>query len=520
MPISLPLSARRMLATVEQYEADKNDYHRPVEFECDHLKIEQENKLLLQVDLRILPAASLFVFLSLFDQGNIFTLEFDDMQKYISLQGSQFNHCIMVCIVAYGLFALPSMLCLIKTSPSFWLPTIISCWGVVMTTMGIIHDFSGLFWSRFFLGMFEAGMIPGISFVISMWYRKNELQFRQAVILSVAISANAIGGVVSWTISLMKDVGGLEGWRWVFIIEGSLSVIVGGFGYLIMCNYPANTEILDEKSRMLIQSRVLAADGWDVSELEKEPEDALGDESETMYFFKKLKWNGLESAFLDWQVWLHTLVYFVITTGNYSINILLPRVLQSMEFSPQGIKFVSIPVYIGASVTCILLAIISDKIASRSPVLILSFFMMICGFIVVLLSEVHDTRGSVAYSGIFLASVGVHTAIPGSITWLSNNTMGSAKRIFALAIQIGFGELGGIVATYMYLNTNAAKTWGHSLMIIIACIGLLTVILLTFIYSRINRQRELICASRGYIKVSNYELNLIGDKFPTFKYMS
>lgn len=91
---------------------------------------------------------------------------------------------------------------------------------------------------------FEAGMLPGVSFVLSIWYKKNELQFRQALLTGLAVSANAFGGLLSWTILMMTGVGGLEGWRWVFIIEGSLSVVVGGFGYMIMCNYPDTSDLL------------------------------------------------------------------------------------------------------------------------------------------------------------------------------------------------------------------------------------------------------------------------------------
>lgn len=509
-----------MLATVQQYEMGEYDI-KPMDMPQDNLRWHQEKKLLFKLDLRLIPVCSLFIFLSLLDQGNIFNAEFEKLQSFIGLQGSQFNHCIMICIVTYSIFAIPSSLGLIKISPSSWLSTIMSCWGVVMTTMGIIHDFPGLFWSRFFLGMFEAGMLPGVSFVISTWYKKSELQFRQAMITALAVSANAFGGLLSWSISMMTGVGGLEGWRWVFVIEGAFSVVVGGFGFMLMCNYPETSEILSYKERRLVTKRVMYAEGWNMDEFEDDEGDEYeGDESEIMTLFRRYKWNGLEDSILDWQVWFHVAIYFCIAVTKYGVNILLPQILDSMHLAEEGIRLVSIPVFVSSSIFSVMVAIASDKIAARSPALVLSFAMIVAGFVIVIISEVHDARGSVAYSGVFLASIGVHTAMPASVTWLSNNTMFQAKRLFALALQLGCGELGGVVATYIYINSPASKPFGHGLMVLFAVCGLGLVILLAWIYSTVNQQRAAICVSGNMERQPNIDLALIGDKNIFFRYMS
>lgn len=520
MTLTLPSSARGILATVEQYETGKN-FLKPIGFQENHyLRAQVENRLLLKIDFRVIPVTTLFIFLSLLDQENIFTPEFDKMRNNIHLEGSQFNHCVMICLVTYCVCAIPSSLGLIKATPAFWLPTIISCWGVVMTTMGIIHDFAGLFWSRFFLGVFESGMLPGVYFVTSTWYRKNELQFRQSMILSIAVSVNGLAGILTWTISKMRGVGGMEGWRWIFVIEGCLSVIAGGFGYMLMFNYPDSSEILTDKERRLNMNRVLASEGWWIDEIDEEDDnDLLVEENEVMSYFKTYKMWGLEAAFLDWQVYVHTLIYLAISTGSYSVNILLPHVLQAMNLDEDKTKLVSIPVYLGSSICSVFLGLASDKIASRFPVLFLSFAMIIAGFIVIMISEVRDTRGSVAYSGLFLASVGVQTAGPGAVTWICNNTLTQPKRVFAVAIQIGCGSLGGIIATYLYINSSTPKSLVHVMMIIIASLGLILVIFSALVYSRINTRRARLCYSGAYERPTNLELAIIGDKHPFFRYM-
>lgn len=170
------------------------------------------------------------------------------MKTSIGLEGNQFNHCVMACIVAYSIFTVPSGLGLMKTTPGFWIPTIVSCLGVVLTTMGIIHGFSGFFGVASSWGFFEAGMLPGVCFVISTWYGRNELQLRLTLILAVALSLNSLSNLVSYVTSMMKGTGGLEGWRWIFIIKGCLSVVSGGFGYMLIFNYPGNSDLLNEKT--------------------------------------------------------------------------------------------------------------------------------------------------------------------------------------------------------------------------------------------------------------------------------
>lgn len=524
MPNELPSSARQMLAIFSQYDvrkAELNSVNQQL-LSRNHMQWDQEKRLLTKLDLRIIPVIAFFIFLSLLDQGNIFTAEFDRMQDDIALKGNQFNHCIMICIVTYCMFTVPSSLGLIKVSPSFWIPTIVSCWGVVMTTMGIIYGFSGLFWSRFFLGMFEAGMLPGASFVISTWYRRSELQVRQSLIMSVAVSLNAFGSLISWVISMMKGVGGMEGWRWIFVIEGSVSVVAGGFGYMLMFNYPESSELLTERERKIVQNRVLASEGWAAKEID---EDDTGtnfviQEDDIFDYLKKYKWHGLEAALLDWQVFLHTLIYLAVSTASYSVSILLPKEMVTLGFDQEAIKLASIPVYVGASIISVLLAIVSDKVTARSPALILSFAMIIAGFVVVLISEQYNTKGSVAYSGLFLAYIGVQTAQPGAIAWLCNNTMCQAKRVFAISIQIGCGNLGGIVATYLYINGPMSTTAIHVIIIFMSVGGLLLVILLVFIYSKVNRQRGDYCELTGCEPLTNAELAFVGDKNPFFRYMN
>lgn len=113
---------------------------------------------------------------------------------------------------------------------------------------------SGFFAARFFLGVTESGLFPGVVFYLSMWYRREEQHYRISLFFSAASLAGAFGGILAWVsirtfrseasidrddqgIAHMKGVGGLNGWRWIFILEGILTVVVSAAAYFFIFKY-------------------------------------------------------------------------------------------------------------------------------------------------------------------------------------------------------------------------------------------------------------------------------------------
>lgn len=109
---------------------------------------------------------------------------------------------LTVFFFTYCAFEVPSNLCLKRFRPSVWLPTIMVAWGIVMTLMGIVHNYKGLLIARLFLGVAEAGLYPGVAYYITMWYCRTEAQFRQALFFSAASVAGAFSGLLAYAIAV------------------------------------------------------------------------------------------------------------------------------------------------------------------------------------------------------------------------------------------------------------------------------------------------------------------------------
>jgi MFS family permease len=136
----------------------------------------------------------------------------------IDVAGNQYLTGLTLYFIGYVLFEIPcnvsnSMtrfyfaICILKpalkvilkkTTPRIWLPTLTLVWGIVATLLGVVQNYSGYLSSRFFLGVAESGLFPGVVFYLSMWYKRNEQHYRVALFFSAASLAGAFGGVLAW----------------------------------------------------------------------------------------------------------------------------------------------------------------------------------------------------------------------------------------------------------------------------------------------------------------------------------
>jgi hypothetical protein len=142
---------------------------------------------------------------------------------------------------------------------------------------------------------------------------------------------------------------------------------------------------------------------------------------------------------------------------------------------------------------------------------------ILVGFIMAIVGSANGHAPGVIYAGVFTAACGLYSAGPGNIAWISNNLAGSYKRSAGMAFQIGFGNLGGAMASNFYRAQDALKyLLGHGLEIAFVTGGLIAAIVLRVTYGKINEKRER--KDFGGPGYSDEELSEMGDRAPTFRY--
>jgi MFS family permease len=108
------------------------------------------------------------------------------------------------------------------------------CWSVVIIGTGFMHTAGQLYASRLLLGFFDSGMFPCLAVYLSTFYKPEEQGFRIAYLLVSAALSGAFGGLFAYALLKMDGVGGLAGWRWLFIVEGCATVVVSVLLYFLL----------------------------------------------------------------------------------------------------------------------------------------------------------------------------------------------------------------------------------------------------------------------------------------------
>lgn len=130
--------------------------------------------------------------------------------------GNDYNAVLSIFYISYILFEIPSNIVCKWLGPGWFLPIIAVGFGLSSLGTAFVHTQAQAYGVRFLLGFFEAGMMPGIAYYMSRWYRRSELAFRLALYIVMAPLAGAFGGLLASAILRLPHFGGLHTWRMIF----------------------------------------------------------------------------------------------------------------------------------------------------------------------------------------------------------------------------------------------------------------------------------------------------------------
>jgi MFS family permease len=210
--------------------------------------------------------------------------------------------------------------------------------------MGVVHNFGGLLATRMALGLAEGGLFPGITYYITMWYKRHECGLRMAIFFSAATAAGAFGGLLARGIMEMDGVGGLDGWAWIFILEGLVTFCFAIMAFFVMYDYPDTAKFLDDTERKEVVRRL------------EEDRSVLSDE---------FKWQFFRDALKDWKIWVHMVITIGIYTPLYSISIFLPTIVKGLGYTNEMAQLMTVPPYVVACLFTIAGGYAADKHGQR-----------------------------------------------------------------------------------------------------------------------------------------------------------
>lgn len=369
-----------------------------------------------------------------------------------------------------------------------------------MLGMGFVYNWSGLMAARWWLGVTEAGLFPGVNYYLSCWYKRSEFGVRAAVFFSAAAIAGSFGGLLAAAIQTMDGMAGMAGWRWIFIIEGALTILIGIMSYRMVHDFPHEAKFLTDEDRARVLLRL------------KEDKQSSAEHEE-------FRMEYLRAALKDWKTYVGMLIYMGPLMPLYSFSLFLPTIIQNMNFGGGGDNVVrdqllSVPPYVLAAILTVIVGFWSDRVQKRGIFNICCAPISIAGFVMLMSA----TDPVVQYAGTFLGALGIYPTISLTIAWIANNVEGVYKRGIVLGLVIGWGNLNGVVSSNIYFNEPRFFE-GHG--IIVAYLLICTFggsILMTVLLRVENKKRRSGERDDWVDGLSTPEVEALGDNRPDFIY--
>ncbi|KAI1262742.1 major facilitator superfamily domain-containing protein [Xylariaceae sp. FL1019] len=396
-------------------------------------ELAMEKRMVRKMDIRLMPTTALIYLLCYLDRSNIGNAKVlnsdkgDSIQQTNHISNYQFTIALMVFLVAYSIFEAPSNMALKIASPRRWIGFLTIAFGAFCTGMAGTHNGAGLAALRFFLGAAEAGVFPGMIYYFSFWYKPEERATRIASFLCSATLAGAFGGVLAYGVGHLNGAGGFEAWRWLFIIEGVPSIVVGLLVFFFLPNYPETTSWLSTEEKTLQARRM----------------GIHGNSSE-----QKLNWKDVKEALTDYRFYFHYLAYLSMGSCTASLSLFAPTIVQGLGYQGLNAQLYTVPPYATAYVWTIFMAWLSDRYKTRGIIAGSSCSIGAVSFLIS--ATLPGTYYTARYVLLVFATSGVFGALPSLCAWVGDNSRTTTAGALSTALNVAFSGPGQISGVWIY----------------------------------------------------------------------
>ncbi|TDZ54544.1 putative transporter [Colletotrichum trifolii] len=463
----------------------------------DDVQTLKEKKLTRKLDTHLIPLVMALYLFSFLDRVNIGNARLYNLEQDLGLQGNQFQVAVSILFVTYIIFEVPSNLVLKLFTPSRWIAFITVSWGIIATLTGLVESYGSLIACRLLLGAVEAGLFPGLNVYLTFFYSKHELALRVGYLFVSAAIAGGLGGLLAFGIGHMEGVAGLSGWRWIMIIEGLPTVVLGVVAYFALPNDVESAYFLTEEEKAIMVSR---------------RGREYGNTTSAQEFSREDMWK----AFKDWKVWLFSVAQFGVDTMLYGFSTFLPTIINGLgSWTTAQVQLLTVPCYFVAAVVYLSMAFLSDRSQRRGLFCVVFGSLSVIGYGVL----ISNTSSGVHYFGCFLVAAGLYVVVGLPLAWLPNNTPRYGKRTTANGMQLTIGNCSGVMSAFIYQAVDKPRyIRGHA--VTLSMVGMATCMygFLWFWYARENKKREAGHLEDKYRDMSDDELAELGDESPRFKY--
>ncbi len=293
-----------------------------------------------RVRRRLIPFLFLLYIVAYLDRINVGFAALQ-MNRALGFSATTYGLGAGIFFLSYTLFEIPSNVILARVGARLWIARIMISWGIVSSSMMLVHGPAAFYTLRFLLGAAEAGFFPGMIYYLTRWFPARERARTVAAFMTATLTAGIIGGPTSGALLSLDGAGGLAGWQWLFLVEGVPAIVLGFVVLRALDDGPEDAAWLTREDRAALVEALRA----DAARL---CEETTG------------------GALRNGRTWLLAVIHLIIPVTLYGIGFWLPQMLKTAARSSDFVVGVlsAIP-YAAGAIAMLVVGRHSDRTGER-----------------------------------------------------------------------------------------------------------------------------------------------------------
>jgi MFS transporter, ACS family, tartrate transporter len=377
-----------------------------------------EQRTVKKIMKRILPFVLLLYVIAFIDRVNMGYAALE-MNAELALTAEVFGLLSGIFFIGYFFFEVPSNILMERYGARIWITRIMVSWGIVVILTGFVQSATHLYIARFMLGVAEAGFFPGIILYLTYWFRAKERGRAYSLFLISMPLAGLIGAPFSTLIMDNISWFSLSGWRWMFIIAGILTVVLGIVCFYYLTDRPKDAKWLSSEER-----------NWIMKELENENSMQKEEKVPKFALLKKPK------------IWSFIFTYFAVSASVYALSFWMPTIINNFsgDLSNTTIGFIAMIPSLLAIPTMVIWGRLSDRKLDKKMYVVLPMTLAAIGFA----GTAFANNPAIAIIFLTLASMGLFS-FTGPFFAMLSLSLSEKQAAVGIAIVNTLANLGGFV---------------------------------------------------------------------------
>ncbi|EIW74529.1 MFS general substrate transporter [Coniophora puteana RWD-64-598 SS2] len=445
----------------------------------------EENRLVRKIDIRIMLWSCLMVFCLSLDRGNIQQANTDNFLPDLGLTTDDYNLGNSVFKFAFVSAELPSQIVSKRIGPDVWIPIQITLWSIVSASQfWLTGRPTFLLTSRVLIGFLEGGFIPDTVLYLSYFYTKTELPIRIGwFFVSSQYMSALIGAFVATGFLAIQNATGTQGWRWLFLLEGILTAVVGIASFFMLPPGPTQTKAwfrpkgwFTEREEIIMVNRVLRDDP----------------NKSSMHNRQGLTLPMIWRSVSDWRLWPLYYLGFVFCINVGPPQQYLTLTLRRLGFDTTESNLLTTPSIVIGMIGLVVTTYLAELTNSRT---FACLTLQIWAFPLLIALYTFTTETSQwSYYIVVTLITGFPYVHPIQVAWASRNSGSVEGRTVSASLYNICANLGGVAYSNIYKTSDAVRAdfnkHGNLALIFITVANIVAYGLTWLFYRETNRRRQ------------------------------